>query len=143
MEELMATCDIYVSPTGHEGFNVPLIEAMACGKPVVTTNLDNHREILKGSTNDHLTMLPTKVKVGVVNEVQDVMVPESEYIYGALKWLLENKGEVGARGVAGRKHVLEKYDLRNVVVDWKKLFVELAPQDYNMESEMSKRMLNI
>jgi glycosyltransferase involved in cell wall biosynthesis len=32
------TCDIYVTSSLHEGFCIPLIEAMACGKPVVGTN---------------------------------------------------------------------------------------------------------
>lgn len=31
-------CDIYVTTSLHEGFCIPLIEAMACGKPVIGSN---------------------------------------------------------------------------------------------------------
>lgn len=31
------TCDIYVTTSLHEGFCIPVVEAMACGKPVVGT----------------------------------------------------------------------------------------------------------
>jgi glycosyltransferase involved in cell wall biosynthesis len=31
------TCDVYVTSSLHEGFCIPVIEAMACGRPVVGT----------------------------------------------------------------------------------------------------------
>lgn len=31
------TCDVYVTASLHEGFCIPVVEAMACGKPVVAT----------------------------------------------------------------------------------------------------------
>jgi glycosyltransferase involved in cell wall biosynthesis len=35
---LYAAADVYVSPTGGEGFGLTLAESVACGTPVVTTN---------------------------------------------------------------------------------------------------------
>jgi glycosyltransferase involved in cell wall biosynthesis len=32
-------CDVYVTSSLHEGFCIPVIEAMACGRPVVATNV--------------------------------------------------------------------------------------------------------
>lgn len=32
-------CDVYVTSSLHEGFCIPVIEAMACGKPVVATDV--------------------------------------------------------------------------------------------------------
>jgi len=38
LNELYNSCDVFVSPTRAEAFNLPCLEAMACGKPVITTN---------------------------------------------------------------------------------------------------------
>ena len=38
LNDLYNECDVFVSPTRAEAFNIPCLEAMACGKPVITTN---------------------------------------------------------------------------------------------------------
>jgi len=38
-------CDIYVTPAYTETFAHPLVEAMACGRPIVASDLPVHREI--------------------------------------------------------------------------------------------------
>lgn len=42
-----AACDIYATGTIWESFNIPLVEAQACGKPVVAFNLGPHPEVVK------------------------------------------------------------------------------------------------
>ncbi|MCX8178142.1 MAG: glycosyltransferase family 4 protein, partial [Candidatus Bathyarchaeota archaeon] len=42
-----AACDVYVTCSRLEGFNLPLAEAQACGKPVVAFDIGPHREIVK------------------------------------------------------------------------------------------------
>lgn len=41
-------CEVFVFPTFYEGFGYPLIEAMACGSPVVTSNTSSLKEISEG-----------------------------------------------------------------------------------------------
>ena len=41
-----AACDVYATATIWEGFNLPLAEAQACGKPVVAFNLGPHPEVV-------------------------------------------------------------------------------------------------
>jgi len=41
-----AACDIYATCTLWEGFNLPLVEAQACGKPVVAFNMGPHPEVI-------------------------------------------------------------------------------------------------
>ena len=42
-----AACDVYATATMWEGFNLPLAEAQACGKPVVAFNIGPHPEVVK------------------------------------------------------------------------------------------------
>ncbi|MFA5047503.1 MAG: glycosyltransferase family 1 protein [Patescibacteria group bacterium] len=42
---LIALAEIFVFPTLYEGFGLPIIEAMACGTPVVTSRIDPHQEV--------------------------------------------------------------------------------------------------
>lgn len=49
LHHLYRTCDIYVTPAYTETFAHPLVEAMACGLPIVASDLDVHREITAGA----------------------------------------------------------------------------------------------
>ena len=42
-----AASDVYATCSLFEGFNLPLIEAQACGKPVVAFDIGPHKEIVK------------------------------------------------------------------------------------------------
>lgn len=43
-----SNAELFVYPTLQEGFGMPLVEAMACGCPVVTSNISPMKEIAKG-----------------------------------------------------------------------------------------------
>lgn len=45
LHHVLRVCDIYVTPAYAESFAHPLVEAMACGLPVVASDLSVHREI--------------------------------------------------------------------------------------------------
>ena len=49
LHHLYRSCDVYVSPAYTETFAHPLVEAMACGLPIVASDLDVHREITNGA----------------------------------------------------------------------------------------------
>jgi len=44
-----SSCDLYVSASTNEHCPVPAFEAMACGKPLVLSELESHKEILSAS----------------------------------------------------------------------------------------------
>jgi len=39
---------IFLFPTLYEGFGLPILEAMACGTPVITSDMEPHREVAGG-----------------------------------------------------------------------------------------------
>ena len=47
LPDYYAACDVYATCSLVEGFNMPLVEAQACGKPVVAFNIGPHREIIR------------------------------------------------------------------------------------------------
>ena len=46
---IYSAADLFVHPSSYEGFSMTLVEALACGKPVVTVNVPAMREIAGGS----------------------------------------------------------------------------------------------
>jgi glycosyltransferase involved in cell wall biosynthesis len=44
--ELMNFCDVFVFPSLYEGFGLPPLEAMACGAPVITSNVSSLPEVV-------------------------------------------------------------------------------------------------
>jgi len=40
---------IFLFPTLYEGFGLPILEAMACGTPVITSDIEPHREVAGGA----------------------------------------------------------------------------------------------
>lgn len=76
-------CDVYVSPTRAEAFNLGCIEAMACGKPVITTNF--------GGQTDYCTNKTGWLIGGELKEVKH------ELEYEGIKWLTPSIKELRAK----------------------------------------------
>ncbi len=47
-------CDVLLFPTRLEGFGYAVIEAMACGKPIIATNISSIPELVKTGENGYL-----------------------------------------------------------------------------------------
>jgi glycosyltransferase involved in cell wall biosynthesis len=45
-----AACNLYATASLWEGFNLPLVEAQACGKPVIAFNIGPHPEVVTNET---------------------------------------------------------------------------------------------
>jgi glycosyltransferase involved in cell wall biosynthesis len=75
-----AACDIYATASLWEGFDLPVVEAQACGKPVVAFDIGSHREVVNPEfgqlvpANDvealaraMIEYLPRKISNGIFN----------------------------------------------------------------------------
>jgi glycosyltransferase involved in cell wall biosynthesis len=88
MPSVLAAADIVVQPSLAEGLCLSVIEAMAVGKPVITTDIPGVREITNG-TNAAIVVPPGDVSA----------------LAAALAVLLSEKGLRLQLGVRGRGHV--------------------------------------
>jgi glycosyltransferase involved in cell wall biosynthesis len=95
--EYYAACDIYVMPsiTRQEAFGIALLEAMACGKPTITTNISGMPYVVGDAG--------LKVEPGNIEELTHAMI----------KLLLDDelRKELGAKG---RKRVIEEFTVEGV-----------------------------
>lgn len=66
---LYTTAHVLVLPSHYEGFGLPMIEAMACGTPVITTNIPVLREI----TGGHALYFPPGDDAALHEQLQRVL----------------------------------------------------------------------
>lgn len=67
--ELYNITDLFVFPSLYEGFGLPVIEAMACGARVVTSNVSSLKEIAEG----HATLVSPKSVKSITNGIVSVL----------------------------------------------------------------------
>lgn len=109
MLELISQASIIALPTYYpEGVPKFLIEAAASGKPIITTNRPGCNDIVK-------------------HEINGLLIPErdSEALAGAVIHLLNNPDIMHQMGQAGRKLVLEEFDVKIVIAKTLALYEEL------------------
>lgn len=109
---LMAACDTLVAPfqntDGVADRPLTILEAMACGKPVVTTNVGGIPEIITHKINGLL------VEPDNVQELKD-----------AVLYIIENKNEAIDMGDNAAKYVAENYSVDVVVQKYEKVYEDL------------------
>jgi len=101
-------CDIFAFHSTYETFGIVLTEAMACGKPVVSTAVGAIPEVV-----DH-------IKTGF-------LVPPNnpEEFAKALKYLIEDESIAKIMGEQGRKKTLLKFSWRNICWQYLELYKTL------------------
>lgn len=78
---LLKRCDVFVLPSIVEAFGIALIEAMACGKPVIATRVGPFPEIIKNGETGILVPAhsPSDLADAIINLAQD---PKKECLLG-------------------------------------------------------------
>jgi glycosyltransferase involved in cell wall biosynthesis len=90
-------CSIFVLPSYHEGTPRSVLEAMATGRPIITTNAPGCRETVIEGVNGFL-----------------VPVSNSEKLAERIIWLIENRLEAERMGEESYRICKEKYDVNKV-----------------------------
>jgi glycosyltransferase involved in cell wall biosynthesis len=95
LQHLYRACDLYVTASYAETFAHPVVEAMACGVPVVASDLPVHREVAR----DAAVYFPRFSPESLAQQVRDV-VNSAE-----LARQMSQNGEQRSRDFSWEKHV--------------------------------------
>lgn len=93
-------CSVYVLPSYHEGTPKTVLEAMAIGRPIVTTDAPGCRETVVDGVNGYL-----------------VPIKNVEALYNSVCKILDNQSLAETFSVQSRKIAEEKYDVKKINAD--------------------------
>jgi glycosyltransferase involved in cell wall biosynthesis len=105
VNQYLQASDIFVFPTEKEAFGISLIEAMACGLPVISTPVGGVKDILEHRYN------------GLVVQPGDF-----QQLYEALDVLMTDSSLSGRLGQAAWRTVQDRYSTESVTQEYVELF---------------------
>lgn len=111
VHEYLQASDLFIFPTEREAFGISVIEAMACGLPVISTAVGGLKDILRHGQN------------GLVVEPGDF-----QQLYDALELLITGDATAVSLGAAARQSVLQSYSSEIVTREYADLFLGLSGQ---------------
>jgi len=129
LSELYALADVLVLPSWGEGFGLPIIEAMACGTPVIATNSSSIPELIQGN-GWLIDTVPEDVWVDVpvwLPLLAVYPVPNLRSLFECMEDAYRNPEKVKAYGKTSREFAL-KYDWSNIIPQWDKLLKEMVEE---------------
>jgi len=114
MPKLYRAADCFALASRGEGLGIPMIESLACGIPVISTNW--------GAQTDYLTAensLPIEADVRIIDDINYIRkcpvalnhswaFPRVDDIRKQLRWMFEHQEEGRAMGAQGRKDMLDR-----------------------------------
>jgi glycosyltransferase involved in cell wall biosynthesis len=120
-DHFYAGLDIVALTSLNEGTPLSLIEAMACGKPVISTTAGGVVDLLGRKLDKH---------AGFSICQRGVLVPknEAEDFFNGLIYLAKDEKLRIESGFWGREFVFSKYSKDNLVNNIKELYRKLAPE---------------
>ncbi len=105
--QLMTSCNVFVLPSEVEAFGISVIEAMACSKPVVVTDIGPFTEIVKHR------------ETGLI-----VPLHSPDAIASAIVELYRNNDLRKKIGDAARKEVENRFDIAKIAEDYLELYIQ-------------------
>lgn len=106
--DLLKRCDVFVLPSVVEGHPITIIEAMACCKPVIATNVGPFPEIISNGETGLLVPLHSP------NELADAIIE-----------LALNKDKRIMMGKKARRDIEERFDINKIADDYLEIYEEL------------------
>jgi glycosyltransferase involved in cell wall biosynthesis len=105
------SADCYISSGRGEGWDMPLMEAMACGLPTIATDWGAHTEFVHDRISYPLRIrgvVPAEAKCPYY-EGFSWADPDPEHLRHLLRHIFENRDEARAKGAAAAREMAEKW----------------------------------
>lgn len=111
MPRLFTACDALVHPYRGEGFGLPVIEAMACGKPVIVTRGGACDEFLPAGASFDVAARRLAIQPAGLVLAGDgwVLEPGPESLAQAMRSAVEQNLELQSMGEIARDHVAKNF----------------------------------
>jgi glycosyltransferase involved in cell wall biosynthesis len=106
MADLLRAADSYVSPYRAEGFNLPVLEAAACGVPVICTGGGPTDEFTQESFARRIRSRPARMPPEAA-EVGDYLEPDLDHLVELMRQALRERDGATRMGAAGAAYVAQ------------------------------------
>jgi len=113
MANLLRAADVYVSPYRAEGFNMPVLEAAACGVPVICTAGGPTDEFTRESFAWHIRSTPSRMQLSPTL-AGDYLEPDPDHLLELMRRAASERDGAPRMGAAGAAHVAENFTWERV-----------------------------
>jgi len=118
--------DCLLEPSRNEGFGVPIIEAQACGVPVIVNNITAMPELVIEGVTGEICEVATKAFTPLLSYVG---VPSVRSLYDKMEHITKHYTEKNSQ--LAREFVVKNYDHKTVFqTKWKPFFELLEKEVY-------------
>ena len=108
MADLLRAADVYVSPYRAEGFNMPVLEAAACGVPVICTAGGPTDEFTHEPFARRIRSSPRQIRLAG-GDAGDYLEPDVEHLVELMLKAALERDHAARRSAAGAAHVAEHF----------------------------------
>ncbi len=131
LASLYRGCDAFVFPSRGEGFGMPLVEAMACGKPVVTTDAGPAPEFCSREASYLIRATETLVPdipppFGEFSGAWTWFEPDLAELASAMRSVYENRAEATERGATAAGQIAQTHAWANLLPKYVERIAQLT-----------------
>jgi glycosyltransferase involved in cell wall biosynthesis len=116
---LFRAADCYVSPYLAEGFNMPVLEAAACGVPVICTGGGATDDFTDASFAGRIRSRPVHVRLSG-GQLGDALMPDRDHLVSLMLDAADDPAAMAQRGANGARYVGDRYtwdSVTHVLID--------------------------
>jgi glycosyltransferase involved in cell wall biosynthesis len=120
MVDAYGSMDVLLNATKGEGFGIPIIEAQACGTPVIVSDFSAMPELIREGTGWKVGGVP------FYSQESYQITPNTDEIEAALEWAYAARGDEDLRQHC-RNFVVDNYDVTDVTNKyWRPVLDDIA-----------------